>query len=234
MVQVRFLRAVMFDHAYADRVSEELLDTIRNLKLPLHHLLSISCDGPTVNKFIKRPLESAVVEGDLVYFFKLCAARRKDYKEEQVNLELNEVNFVRDVQSRWLTLLPEVDRATSQMSGLRGYFLKTLALRSREKSDRYKRILRLLNDATTEVQLLYLQCVKELYDLFLRAFQVEGPMVHCFYSALVDLVKSLLKRFLEGCLKKLDEAEKELKIQTEKKRKITAGYENATKKLKQR
>ena len=234
MVQVRFLRAIMLGHAYADRVSEELLDTIRDLKLPLHHLLSISCDGPNVNKSIKRQLESAAVEGgakglvdigfctihvvhnafrkaldnfgeaaenlclDLFYFFKLSSASREDYKEEQVNLELDEVNFVRHVQSRWLTLLPAVDRVISQMSGLREYFLKTLALKSTEKSDRYKRICRLLNDDTTEVQLLFLQCVKELFDSFLRAFQVEGPMVHCLYSSLVDLVKSLLKRFVKA------------------------------------
>ncbi|KAJ8033350.1 hypothetical protein HOLleu_23560 [Holothuria leucospilota] len=233
MVQVRFVRAIIFGHAYADRVSGELLDTIRNLKLPIHHLLSISCDGPNVNKSIKRQLESAVVEGgakglvdvgfctihvvhnafrkaldnfggaaenlclDLFYFSSYLLHVRY-YKEEQVNLELDEVNFVRHVQSRWLTLLPAVDRVISQMSGLREYFLKTLALRSTEKSDRYKHICRLLNDDTTEVQLLFLQCVKELFDSFLRAFQVESPMVHCLYSSLVDLVKSLLKRFVKA------------------------------------
>ena len=43
---------------------------------------------------------------------------------------------------------------------------------------------------------------------------------------------SLASGFLEVARKKLDEAEKELKLLTEKKRKIIAGYEKASKKLK--
>lgn len=45
---------------------------------------------------------------------------------------------------------------------------------------------------------------------------------------------SLASGFLEVARKKLDDAEKELKLLTEKKRKIIVGYEKATKKLKQK
>ena len=129
MGQVHFLRAITFGHAFVDRESEKLLDTLQDLKLPLHLLLSVSCNGPNVNKSIKQKLDSAVVVAcakglvnvgfsainlvhnafrkaldkfgeeaenfclDLFYFFKLSSAQREDYKEEQANLDMDEVNF---------------------------------------------------------------------------------------------------------------------------------------------
>ena len=57
-VKVRFLKALTFRHAKAETVATELYKTVQDLGLPLKHLLSISCDGPNVNKAIKSKLNA--------------------------------------------------------------------------------------------------------------------------------------------------------------------------------
>ena len=47
---------------------------------------------------------------DLFYFFKLSASRREDYLAIQQKLDLEEIVFLRHVESRWLSLLPAVER----------------------------------------------------------------------------------------------------------------------------
>ena len=52
-VKVRFLKALVFWHTFAETVVDELWRTLQELGLPLKNLLSISSDGPNVNKAIK-------------------------------------------------------------------------------------------------------------------------------------------------------------------------------------
>ena len=52
-VKVRFLKALVFQHAFAETVADKLWRTLQVLGLPLKNLLSISSDGPNVNKVIK-------------------------------------------------------------------------------------------------------------------------------------------------------------------------------------
>ena len=67
-VCVRFLKAVHFGHATADIVSEALLklgDGDPELNLPRKNLISLSSDGPNVNKSIhKRINESLKADGN--------------------------------------------------------------------------------------------------------------------------------------------------------------------------
>ena len=52
-VRVRFLKAAVFGHAYAESVANELCETLQKFSLPFKYLLSLSSDGPYVNKAIK-------------------------------------------------------------------------------------------------------------------------------------------------------------------------------------
>ena len=52
-VRVRFLKAAVFGHAYVESVANELCETLQKFSLPLKYLLSLSSDGPNVNKAIK-------------------------------------------------------------------------------------------------------------------------------------------------------------------------------------
>ena len=52
-IKVTFLKALVFGHAFGEKVGDELLKTLEELGLPLKLLLSISSDGPNVNKTVK-------------------------------------------------------------------------------------------------------------------------------------------------------------------------------------
>ena len=52
-IKVRLLKALVFGHAFREKVGDELLKTLKELGLPLKVLLSISSDGPNVNKTVK-------------------------------------------------------------------------------------------------------------------------------------------------------------------------------------
>ena len=52
-IKVRFLKALVFGHAFGEKVGYELLKTLDELGLLLKLLLSISSDGPNVNKTVK-------------------------------------------------------------------------------------------------------------------------------------------------------------------------------------
>ena len=52
-IKVGFLKALLFGHAFGEKVSDELLKTLEELGLPLKLLLSISSNGPNVNKTVK-------------------------------------------------------------------------------------------------------------------------------------------------------------------------------------
>ena len=59
-VKVRYLTSLFYGHAFAEKVSADLIKCLENLKLPVKRLLSISSDGPNVNKSIKAKLEKKV------------------------------------------------------------------------------------------------------------------------------------------------------------------------------
>ena len=57
-VRVRFLKVAVFGYAYAESVANELCETLQKFSFPLKYLLSLSSDGPNVNKAIKTNINS--------------------------------------------------------------------------------------------------------------------------------------------------------------------------------
>ena len=91
---------------------------------------------------------------DLFYFFKLSASRRDDYLAIQQKLDLEEIVFLRHVESRWLSLLPAVERVKSQLPALLEYFKKLPDTDKKIKSnERYKKIMVILTAPETIVQI---------------------------------------------------------------------------------
>ena len=159
-VRVRFLKALVFGHAYAETVADELWKTLQEFSLPHKSLLSLSSDGPNVNKAIKTNINKKLmtqcsrqlvstgscqlyvvhnsfkkeVEAygedienlciDLFNFFKLSASKREDYAAIKQKLDLDEVVFLHHVESRWLSLLPTIERVRNQFPVLQDYFKK--------------------------------------------------------------------------------------------------------------
>ena len=57
-VKVRFLKALVFGHTFAETVADKLWSTLQELGLPLKNPLSISSDVPNVNKGIKASINT--------------------------------------------------------------------------------------------------------------------------------------------------------------------------------
>ena len=233
-MRVRFLKVAVFGHAYAESVANELCETLQKFGFPLKYLLSLSSDGPNVNKAVKTNINSKLkanyqrelvdtgpcqlhvvhnsfrkgVEGygsdvenlciDIYYFFKLSPPRREDYADVQQKLNLDEFVFLQHVQSRWLSLIPAIERVRKQFPAFKEYLRKLPdSDKNIAKNARYKRIMTLLTSPETMVQLCFLESVKPIFDKFLESFQVEGPLIHNLYPCMVLLLKQMMSRFLK-------------------------------------
>ena len=61
-VKVRFLKAVMFGCAFTKMVADEIWRTLQQSGLSSRFLLSLSSDGPNVNKSIKQCISNKLKE----------------------------------------------------------------------------------------------------------------------------------------------------------------------------
>ncbi|PAA92765.1 hypothetical protein BOX15_Mlig005655g3, partial [Macrostomum lignano] len=75
---------------------------------------------------------------DLVHSYFLYTSRWTRYEHVQDMLELQSHRFLRRVETRWIQLLPVVNRLVEQLEGLREFFLKRLRLEN--PNDLKKRI----------------------------------------------------------------------------------------------
>ena len=88
-VRVRFLKAAAFGHAYAESVANELCETLQKFSLPLKYLLSLSSDGPNVNKAIKTNInrrlqvnyQRELVDTDLVNYMWYTIVSGKELRD---------------------------------------------------------------------------------------------------------------------------------------------------------
>ena len=102
------------------------------------------------------------------------------------------------MQSRWLSLLPAIERVRKQYPALKEYFKKLPdSDKNITKNARYKRIMSMLTSSETMVQLCFLESVKPIFDTFLESFQAEGPLIHILHPCMVLLLKQMMSRFLK-------------------------------------
>lgn len=126
--------------------------------------------------------------------------------EVETFLGFDEELFIRHVQTRWLSLLPALERVVKTWEPLVKYFLTTLpktaadarTLKMVESNPKYIRICRMLKSPTTLIQINFLLSLSALYDKFLKLFQREDPLVHILHSEMMDLLRSFMLRFLKG------------------------------------
>ena len=102
------------------------------------------------------------------------------------------------MESRWLSLLPAVERVKSQLPALLEFFKKLPDTDKKINSnERYKKIMVILTAPETIVQLCFLKSIKPVFNRFLQMFQTEGPLIHILHQAMLDLLKQVMSRFLK-------------------------------------
>ena len=137
---------------------------------------------------------------DLYSLFKYSAARREDFKEVQVEMELDTNNFLQHTEVRWLSIGPSIKRILEQWDAIT-HFVAELAKDSEKvpKSINFKRIYTMLGTKekqTTRVTLEFLSNVIPVFEKFLLLFQKSSPVVHFLYDEMCEIILKLLRRFI--------------------------------------
>ena len=116
-------------------------------------------------------------------------------------MSLENLKFLRHCDSRWLSLLPAVERLHKQLPALKKYFLEFIPAKEKRSTNiqKFKSIHETLKkeEGMILVKMCFLESVKPLFDVFLTAFQTEGPMIHVLYPSLVDMLQRLMSRFIK-------------------------------------
>ena len=115
--------------------------------------------------------------------------------------ETDTKKFLRHVDSRWLTLLPAVQRIHKQLPLLKKYSKEFLPKNDKriQTNIRFKWIHKILHEELQdlEVELCFLEDVKPVFDKYLTVLQTEGPLIHVLYPSLLQLMKTFLGRFMK-------------------------------------
>ena len=138
---------------------------------------------------------------DLYFFFKYSSARKKDFLAIQDLTNVTAQFLKQPAETRWIAIKYVAVRVLDQYPNIKEYFLKFLPeeknFRSTfEKTDRYKRICKYLNDPLVEAALSFCGYIANDFEEFLKPFQSNEPKIHLMYPAMCQLVVNIMHKFV--------------------------------------
>ena len=166
-----------------------------------------SCSIHTIHNAFGKGLEKCGKEieqlcMDLHALFKYSAARREDFREVQIEMDLDLTNFLQHTVVRWLSIGPAVKRILEQWEAVT-QFVTDLAKDPKKlpRSINFKRVHMMLyakEKMVTRVLLEFLNDVIPIFEQFLLLFQRASPVIHIMYDSMCDILVRLLRRFMKG------------------------------------
>ena len=166
-----------------------------------------SCSIHTIHNAFGKGLEKCGKEieqlcMDLHALFKYSAARCEDFREVQIEMDLDLTNFLQHTVVRWLSIGPAVKRILEQWEAVT-QFVTDLAKDPKKlpRSINFKRVHMMLNakeKMVTRVLLEFLNDVIPVFGQFLLLFQRASPVNHIMYDSMCDILVRLLRRFMKG------------------------------------
>ena len=137
-----------------------------------------------------------------MHSFKYSAARREDFREVQIEMDLDLTNFLQHTVVRWLSIGPAVKRILEQWEAVT-QFVTDLAKDPKKlpRMINFKRVHMMLNakeKMVTRVLLEFLNDVIPVFEQFLLLFQRASPVIHIMYDSMCDILVRLLRRFIKG------------------------------------
>ena len=138
---------------------------------------------------------------DLYFFFKYSSARRKDFLAIQDLTNVTAQFLKQPAETRWIAIKYVAIRVLDQYPNIKEYFLKFLPKEKNfrstvEKTDRYKRICKYLNDSLVEAALSFCGYIANDFEEFLKPFQSNEPKIHLMYPAMCQLVANIMHKFV--------------------------------------
>ena len=136
---------------------------------------------------------------DLHSLFKYSAARQQDYKNLQLNLDLELKLFIEHSSLRWLSIGSAVRRILEQWQAIEQLvkFLESDPKRI-PQSAAFRCVQAAIKRNEILVQLNFIASTVTLFETFMLNFQNDEPKIHVLYEQMVDLVKTFLLRFMKG------------------------------------
>ena len=92
-------------------------------------------------------------------------------------------------------------RCLEQSENLEYYFLTLLPKQdnfrsSVEKAERYKKIKEHFKNIITKAFLSFMIFVAQDFEVFLRKFQYEQPMIHVLYPGMIEMIRTIMTKFV--------------------------------------
>ena len=117
---------------------------------------------------------------------------------------LDELVVLCHVQSRWLSLVPALERFLTVKKALEKLLLVEMPKNDKNitRNDKYMTIKKSLESKDVAIQVEFLISIKPIFDNFMTKFQAEEPMIHLLYSNCENTVKPLkvsvkIKKYIE-------------------------------------
>lgn len=148
----------------------------------------------------------------LYYYFKDWPSRWEDFNNIQCAKGLHQMQFIKHIRTRWLTIQSAANRVLEQWDAIIEYFLKYIP----SKQERfmgtmaYKRIISLLKKKTVKLELMFIKSSSSLFTKFTGMFQKEEPLIHIMYDHIDEVLLAIMGRI---CKKEI--VEHFLKIENE-------------------
>ena len=160
-----------------------------------------SCSIHTIHNAFGKGLEKCGKEIEQLCM-DLHAARREDFREVQIEMDLDLTNFLQHTVVRWLSIGPAVKRILEQWEAVT-QFVTDLAKDAKKlkRSINFKRVHMMLNakeKMVTRVLLEFLNDVIPVFEQFLQLFQRASPVIYIMYDSMCDILVRLLRRFMKG------------------------------------
>lgn len=135
---------------------------------------------------------------DVYYFFHKSPARREDFKSMEMFEEFvghcSELPF-KHCASRWLSIVPALERLCKIMPALKHYFFNVLASRPcSEKDSRYKRICNFLKHPLLSARIEFIKFLSVSFQSFLSAFQAKSCLIHKLWKELRSIFVVILQK----------------------------------------
>ena len=134
-------------------------------------------------------------------YFITFPARWENFEKIQEELGLPFHQFLRHVDSRWLTIEPAAERVSEQFTALEEYYFQFIPKNKPQltKTSCYKNIVNLLRISTIRAELQFVISSARIFTRFTGFFQRKEPLIHLLYSELKALIEILILRI---CTKK--------------------------------
>jgi hypothetical protein len=157
------------------------------------HLLHIAAKN--ANNTLPVSVEDALL--DIYYYLKHSAKRLSELHELQELCGTERLKVLKHVPTRWLSLGKCIDRLLVLREPLKRYFnAEAKKVSGKSPATRPQRAAAFLNSYVSTCYCHFLNFVLPIFDKYNTALQADKPMIHMIRNMLLELLRSILTKFL--------------------------------------